>query len=718
MAGRLTWQNVDAPDVGRAADILNAAATQIGNGGTGIASAFRNARQDQMDRRSAAALPILAGIQGSGDVAGALSQIGSVLRPEDMNAETREAYLGLMGKGMGFDTTRINNNATRNADGRAQTDFGRRIAREDQEAALVGDLLAAKEGGYRASLIGTESGGNFGARNNEVGSGGKRGHVGRVQFGQDRFADAVNAGVIPAGMTFDQFGSDTPEGRAAQLAAEDWHFADLENKLAPYVGAVVNGQTLDMGALVAMGHLGGAGGAIRYVESGGQYNPADSFGTSLSDYAAKHGGKGLGRTGVADLVPENNLLGMDFWDPQSDDARAQEQEGYNVGRAREADYEADVQKAVAQAGLDLAREAAKGADLPEDVAGLINQSDASDDVKAAAVLAAQNDPAVQNAFATTYDPLKASAIPGMADASRSLDQLDMVVADTTKNNPTIRIQSTADDYGTDPAVKLAENLGNTTEDGKGWATDAINTVVRQAKEEGITISPGEAAAVLYESAEYAGWVSGVLPGGEKWGNTYVNTDTAMELVKSYLTPEQKRNGSEKLSEINEAKAAAESLRTDLAKVNQAQARALDRGDEEAAAKWEAKAAKLVEAALTVERGYSFGKKDEPAKSDKGEKPNTTSTQPTTQPTTAAPGGPETAIRQAAMKVVDDALQVATEGGIDLAGLSKASPETQVRILTTAVDTLKEQGGSPEQIRALEMLLEQAVRADAEYANRP
>ncbi len=140
---------------------------------------------------------------------------------------------------------------------------------------------------YRTSLIGTESGGNWAARNSEVGAGGKAGHFGRVQFGHARLQEAMNAGAIPQGTTPEQF-MNSPE---LQIAAENWHFADLERRLGDLVGREVNGQVMDIGALVAMGHLGGAGGARKYVESGGAYNPADSFGTSLSDYARKHGGK-------------------------------------------------------------------------------------------------------------------------------------------------------------------------------------------------------------------------------------------------------------------------------------------------------------------------------------------------------------------------------------------------------------------------------------------
>lgn len=158
---------------------------------------------------------------------------------------------------------------------------------------------------YLASLINTESGGNWAAQNNAVGAGGMAGHFGRVQFGRARLEDAMRAGAIPMGTTPEQFMA-SPD---LQMAAEAWHFADLEKQLAPLVGSVVNGKPLDMAALVAMGHLGGAGGARKYVETGGAYNPSDVYGTSLSDYAATHGGGGL----VASTkggAPVEGLLGV------------------------------------------------------------------------------------------------------------------------------------------------------------------------------------------------------------------------------------------------------------------------------------------------------------------------------------------------------------------------------------------------------------------------
>lgn len=158
---------------------------------------------------------------------------------------------------------------------------------------ISGDTMAALgkdsgTAGYRASLIGTESGGNWKAQNSEIGAGGKAGHFGRVQFGQARLQEAMNAGAIPQGTTPEQF-MNSP---ALQIAAENWHFGDLESQLGDLVGREVNGKVMDLPALVAMGHLGGANGARKYVESGGAYNPSDSFGTSLADYATTHGGSG------------------------------------------------------------------------------------------------------------------------------------------------------------------------------------------------------------------------------------------------------------------------------------------------------------------------------------------------------------------------------------------------------------------------------------------
>ena len=139
-------------------------------------------------------------------------------------------------------------------------------------------------GGLPASIIQSESGGNWNALNSE-------GYGGRGQFGEARLADAARAGVIPAGMDGAAYSQAAPE---VQTAVENWHKQDILNSLGRYVGVDPDGPgpipSLTPDSLLAVAHLGGTGGARRFVESGGQYNPSDSNGTSLADYAIRHAG--------------------------------------------------------------------------------------------------------------------------------------------------------------------------------------------------------------------------------------------------------------------------------------------------------------------------------------------------------------------------------------------------------------------------------------------
>lgn len=171
---------------------------------------------------------------------------------------------------------------------------------------------------FPASLIETESGGNWNALNNE-------GYGGRLQFGAARLADAANAGVIPAGIDGAAFSRLPPE---QQMAVENWHFQDIENQarrmgLDQYVGQTVAGVPIDMNAIKGMAHLGGIGGAAKFLQSGGQYNPADSNGTSLAAYGRRHGGgsapaQGGGMSNIAELL-------ADEWLPESERAVLQAQ---------------------------------------------------------------------------------------------------------------------------------------------------------------------------------------------------------------------------------------------------------------------------------------------------------------------------------------------------------------------------------------------------------
>lgn len=147
------------------------------------------------------------------------------------------------------------------------------------------------------SLAGTESGGSFDAQNDVTGAGGLVGHFGRLQFGQARLQDAMNAGVLAQGTTPQAFMAD-PQ---LQARVEQWHFDDMRRQaeslgLTRFVGQSINGVPITMDAILAMGHLGGMGGAQRFLESGGSYNPADAYGTSLLDYARIHGNASGGST--------------------------------------------------------------------------------------------------------------------------------------------------------------------------------------------------------------------------------------------------------------------------------------------------------------------------------------------------------------------------------------------------------------------------------------
>lgn len=139
------------------------------------------------------------------------------------------------------------------------------------------------------SLIQTESGGRWDAQNNETGSSGRAGHFGLVQFGQDRLDDARRAGIIPQDMTPQQFMAD----QKAQVAATNWHFSDIDNRIksAGYdglIGQTIGGTPITMNGMRAMAHLGGFGGLSKFINTGGRYNPSDSFKTSLSAYGQKH----------------------------------------------------------------------------------------------------------------------------------------------------------------------------------------------------------------------------------------------------------------------------------------------------------------------------------------------------------------------------------------------------------------------------------------------
>jgi hypothetical protein len=149
------------------------------------------------------------------------------------------------------------------------------------------------------SLTGTESSGNPAARNNVPGAGGD-GHFGLLQFSRSRFAEAQAAGVVPRGMTIEEFA--TEENVEVQQAANRWHVEDIVRRaegdgLTQYIGQTINGVEVTMSGMVAVAHLGGYNGMKNFLQSGGRYNPSDVYGTSLSSYLGRHAGiEGYGQT--------------------------------------------------------------------------------------------------------------------------------------------------------------------------------------------------------------------------------------------------------------------------------------------------------------------------------------------------------------------------------------------------------------------------------------
>lgn len=155
-------------------------------------------------------------------------------------------------------------------------DQNREWGREDGKVERAADVVT--------SLFGTESGGDFNAANDE-------GYVGRGQFGQDRLDDFTRANGAPR-INIETFRSNPK----LQKAVEDWHFNDIEdfiddNQLIErYEGKTIKGVKITRSGMIAMAHLGGKGGMLKFLKSDGEFDPADSNKTSLSKYARIHGG--------------------------------------------------------------------------------------------------------------------------------------------------------------------------------------------------------------------------------------------------------------------------------------------------------------------------------------------------------------------------------------------------------------------------------------------
>jgi hypothetical protein len=180
---------------------------------------------------------------------------------------------------------------------------------------------------FRQRLGASESGNRYDIMNDE-------GFGGRFQFGMPRLQDFMNA--TGARFTMSEF-LQNPD---LQETVQDWHEKDIlayaqQNGLLDLQGQTIGGVPINAGSIIGMAHLGGKAGMKKFIESGGEYDPADSNGTSLSDYGLKFSGTygqppemteeaqrrafGLGDT---NLKPAEVLLGLETGQLSADEAEA------------------------------------------------------------------------------------------------------------------------------------------------------------------------------------------------------------------------------------------------------------------------------------------------------------------------------------------------------------------------------------------------------------
>ena len=136
-------------------------------------------------------------------------------------------------------------------------------AQEPEQLSFLGQLIASESSGKADAEITIKDGRRF---------------VGKLQFGKARLQDYQNA----TGTTFtqDEFIKDT----ALQDKVAEWHTVDLDKAID-----ALGDDAADYGrdGLRAVAHLGGKSGMKKFVQSKGDYNPADELGTSLQSYYDK-----------------------------------------------------------------------------------------------------------------------------------------------------------------------------------------------------------------------------------------------------------------------------------------------------------------------------------------------------------------------------------------------------------------------------------------------
>jgi hypothetical protein len=176
---------------------------------------------------------------------------------------------------------------------------------DPEKLAQLAAKLAANNAEVLQQLGRSESQGlgGYNAQNSE-------GYVGKYQFGDDRLTDFRDA--TGQDFTMEQFKANP----ALQEEVVQWHQKDIsdyanDTGLDAYKGQTINGVLINDDSIMAMAHLGGKSGMRQFIESGGEYNPADSNGTTLRDYGMKFGGSSDDEVAQAIMAQKQGLYAPD-----------------------------------------------------------------------------------------------------------------------------------------------------------------------------------------------------------------------------------------------------------------------------------------------------------------------------------------------------------------------------------------------------------------------
>ena len=149
------------------------------------------------------------------------------------------------------------------------------IAEFSAAAGLTKEASEPEQLSFLEQLEASESSGKADA---EINIADGRRFVGKLQFGKARLQDYQNA--TGTQFTQDEFIKVT----ALQDKVAAWHIADLDKAIDELGDEAAD---YDRDGLRAVAHLGGKSGMKKFVQSKGDYNPADELGTSLQSYYDK-----------------------------------------------------------------------------------------------------------------------------------------------------------------------------------------------------------------------------------------------------------------------------------------------------------------------------------------------------------------------------------------------------------------------------------------------